>query len=261
MTSAAQRLIALLLLLGSAAHAAPNRPDEHQLQSLQAQPELAGELIYRGTTHAQTEPAGEPLFRYERRVLMQPDGLTATHLTRTPQGRLVIAESARATRDYRLQRFTAQNRQAGFSGEIEVSADGRQLDYRLDDQGEIRKARESIDAPAVAGPTLHGFILSHWAELQAGQTLPIRFVVLREMQTYGFTVSLKERSAGQSHFLITPSHWLIRWFIDPLQVIFDDRQRTLLSYRGRVPPQQEINGQLHDLDAQVRYESVSLTYR
>lgn len=254
-------LLLLSLLSSPAAQAALDSRSEQQLQALQAQPERAGELIYRGTTYAQAQPHAAPLFRYERRVDAQADGLTASHLTRTPQGRLLIVEAAQATADYRLQRFTVLNRQAGFSGEVEVSADGRQLVYRLNDNGELSQAEETIEAPAVVGPSLHGFILAHWADLLAGERLPIRFVVLREKQTYGFNVRLKARADGQARFDITPSSLLIRWFIAPLEVVFDERQRRVLSYQGRVPPQQEIDGALHDLDAWVTYESIRSSYR
>jgi len=67
---------------------------------------MAGELIYRGATFAQTSPGPEPLFRYERRLASTPTGLQATHLTRDPAQKLVIAESAQFNAAYQLQRFT-----------------------------------------------------------------------------------------------------------------------------------------------------------
>ena len=113
----------------------------------------------------------------------------------------------------------------------------------------------------VAGPTLHGFILSHWAQLQDGQEVPIRFIVLKEKQTYGFTVRLEQHSASETRFTITPSNLLIRWFIAPLQVVFDNERKTVLRYAGRVPPLHEVDGSLQDLDARVEYESVAARYR
>lgn len=254
-------LLTLLLLAAGPARAALDSASISRLQALEAQPELAGTLIYRGTTYALAEPDGQPLFRYERRVVIGPTGLTAAHLTRHPEGQLLIAETAQASDDYQLQRFTAQDRQSGFSGAVEVSRDGRTLHYLLNDNGAISRAEESIDAPPVTGPTLHGFILQHWAQLQDGQELAIRFIVLKEKQTYGFTVRLEQHSASESSFTITPSNRLIRWFMAPLRVVFDTPRKTVLRYAGRVPPMHEIDGSLHDLDAHVAYEPVATHYR
>jgi hypothetical protein len=254
-------LLTALLLTAGQAQAALDSASTSRLQTLETQPELAGALIYRGTTYALAEPDGQPLFRYERRLLTVPTGLTAAHLTRNPEGQLLIAETAQASDDYQLQRFTTQNRQSGFSGAVEVSGDGRTLHYLLNDNGDVSRAEESLDAPAVTGPTLHGFILSHWSQLQDGQEVPIRFVVLKEKQTYGFSVRLEQHSASETSFTITPSNLLIRWFIAPLQVVFDNERKTVLRYTGRVPPLHEVDGSLQDLDARVEYESVAARYR
>ena len=111
-------LLTALLLTAGQAQAALDSASTSRLQALEAQPELAGELIYHGTTYALAEPDGQPLFRYERRLLTGPTGLTAAHLTRNPDGQLLIAETAQASDDYQLQRFTTQNRQSGFSGAV-----------------------------------------------------------------------------------------------------------------------------------------------
>lgn len=258
---AAYSALVLSLSYAGAVSAALDSDSNSWLDALDAQPELAGELIYRGTTYALAEPDGQSLFAYERRVLSTPTSMTATHLTRDPSGELLIAEAAQLSADYQLQRFTTDNRQSGFSGEVAVSADGRQLRYSLNDQGELSRAEEPISAPAVTGPSMHGFILAHLDELQAGHELPIRFVVLREKQTYGFVIRHEQTRKGQSTFSITPSNWLVRWFIAPLKVVFDSQRKTVLNYEGRVPPQQNVDGKLRDLDARVEYVSVAATYR
>lgn len=49
-----------------------------KLKALQAAPESAGTLVYRGDTFTQRTPAGAPLYRYERRVLATAKGLSAS---------------------------------------------------------------------------------------------------------------------------------------------------------------------------------------
>lgn len=254
---------ALLLLAAAPAHAALDAPGAARLQALDANPAQVGELVYRGATFAQTASAGQqPLFRYERRVATTPTGLEAAHLTRDPAQKLVIAESAQFDARYALQRFTVQNQQLGFSGEVRVSADGRQLTYSLNDNGTLSTAEEKIDAPALTGPSTFGFILAHWAELSAGKTLPVRFIVLKEKTSYGFDIRAEPVAAnGQAAFVLTPSNWLIRRFIAPLRVVFDANTRTAVRYEGRVPPMQSVAGKWVDLDARVDYTSVTPSYR
>lgn len=49
-----------------------------KLKALQAAPESAGTLVYRGDTFTQRTPVGAPLYRYERRVLATAKGLSAS---------------------------------------------------------------------------------------------------------------------------------------------------------------------------------------
>lgn len=254
--------VALLLLAAGPAHAVLDAPSTARLQALSANPAQAGDLIYRGATFAQNTNDGEPLFRYERRITTTPTGLEAAHLTRDPAQKLIIAESAQFNTRYELQRFTVQNQQLGYSGAVQVSANGRQLQYSLNDNGTLSTAEEKITAPALTGPSTFGFILAHWSELLAGKTLPVRFIVLKEKTSYGFDIRAEPAAAdGQVAFILTPSSWVIRRFIAPLHVVFDASGKTALRYTGRVPPMQSVAGKLVDLDARVDYTMVAPSYR
>lgn len=253
--------ITLSTLAASPLYAALDSTSQSLLHTLDQTPDTAGELIYRGGTYPQKGAAAQPLFNYERRVSGRAGGLTATHLTRNPVGQLIVIESAQVTDGYQLQRFTAVNQQSDFSGSVEVSADGRQLHYALLEQGQASSAVEEVDVPVVTGPSMHGFILQHWDQLKAGASLPVRFVVLQEKQTYGFDIRFEQSADGQTSFSLTPSNWLIRLAIEPLHVVFDSQAKTVVRYEGRVPPMQEVDGELQDLDARVEYTAMTPSYR
>ena len=252
---------ALLTLSANPLYAALDSSSQIRMQVLQDTPAAAGELIYQGDTYAQDGSADQPMFRYQRRVASNAAGLTATHLTRNPAGELMVIEVAEVGPDYALQRFETLNQQSDFSGSVEVSADGRQLHYRLLEQGVASSADEEIDVPVITGPSMHGFILQHWDQLTAGSSLPVRFVVLQEKQTYGFDIRFEREAQGQTVFSVTPSHFLIRLAIEPLQVTFDSTTKTVVRYEGRVPPKQEVDGELEDLDARVEYTAITPSYR
>ncbi len=253
--------VALLQFAAGPARAALDAPSAAQLQALSANPAQAGDLIYRGATYALGATGGEPLFRYERRTTTTPTGLEAAHLTRDPAQTLIIAESAQFNTRYELQRFTVQNQQLGYSGAVQVSADGQRLQYSLNDNGTLSTAEEKIDGPALTGPSTFGFILAHWVELTAGKTLPVRFIVLKEKTSYGFDIRAEPVANGLASFTLTPSNWLIRRFIAPLRVVLDASSKTVVRYEGRVPPMQSVAGKWVDLDARVDYTTVAARYR
>ncbi|MES2950436.1 MAG: hypothetical protein V4858_17975 [Pseudomonadota bacterium] len=254
-------LAAALFLAAGPCHAQPGPAALAKLDALRLSPESAGALVYRGETFAQKTPAGSPLFRYERRVLPTANGLHASHLTSDPGGRLVIAESSRVSTSYALQHFEVVNIQAGFSGSVAISQDGRHLEYELNKQGTQSKASEDVADPVVTGPSLFGFILHHWDQLKSGATIPVRMLVVQEKTTYGFAVKLDSLGNGQTAFTVTPSSFLVRLAIAPLRVVFDTNSKTPIRYEGRVPPMENVSGKLKDLDARVEYTPVSSTYR
>ena len=235
--------------------------DFTKLDALQVSAEAAGTLVYRGNTFTQRAPAGAPLFRYERRVLTSPNGLTASNITRDPAGRVIILESAQVSPNQETQRFEATNQQSGFTGSVQISKGGRHLKYELNDNGKLSTASEDVVDPVVSGPSMFGFILKNWDPLMAGATLPVRMLVLKEKTTYGFDLKFEKLADGKASFTITPSNLLIRMAVAPLQVTFDASTKMPARYEGRVPPLENISSKLKDLDARVEYTSISAVYR
>jgi hypothetical protein len=249
-------------VFGAAASHAQTGPALAKLEALQASPEPAGALVYWGATFPQKTPsAADPLYRYERRVVAAPTEWSASHITRDPAGRVIILESATLTPLYEMRRFEAVNQQVGFSGTVQLSNDGRHLTYELNDNGKVSKATEVVSDPVVSGPSLFGFILKNWKPLQAGASLPVRMLVLKEKTTYGFDIKAEQKTNGQASFTIIPSSFLIRMAIAPMRVVFDVTSKTPVRYEGRVPPMENASGKLKDLDARVEYTQISPAYR
>ena len=261
-TRAAAWLAGLAALLAPAAHATLEPAAEARLLALQQAPETAGAWVYDGVVRPLATPGAAALFSYQRRVQVAADGLMASHVTRDPQGRVLILESAALAADHRLRRFEAVNRQLGSSGSVDASADGRALHYRLVEGGRVRTHTESLDAPAVTGPSLHGHILRHWDALCAGGVETVRFVVLSRLESIPFDIRRAEAAdPGRRAFTITPARWHLRLAIRPLRVEFDEATRQVRRYEGRVPPMQLVDGRLKPLDARVDYPAHAPIYR
>jgi hypothetical protein len=258
-SSLAMALAAMLSACGSPATVALDQTASSTLASLQQAPESAGQRVYAGDVFPIASAGGKPVFRYERRIQDRADGMLATHLTRDAGGQVVVSESARFTPDYRVTRFEAIHAQAGYSGSVEVRAG--QLQYRLQHAGRLLTATEQVDDPVVTGPSLHGFILRHWDALLAGQTIPVRMIVLSKLESYGFEIRHAGSAQGSTAFSITPSSLLVRLAVAPLRVEFDSTSRHVLRYQGRVPPMQLVDGKPRALDARVEYRVHAALYR
>lgn len=259
--SLATALAAMLITASSLSHAQLDAAGNAQLVQQRQSPDSAGVLIYRGATFSLKAPTTEPLFRYERRVGTTSRGLSASHATSDPKGELLIVERAEYSVSYEMQRFEVANKQGGFSGAVQVSADGHHLDYSVNDNGKVSSAKEDVSEPVVTGPSMFGFILKNWDSLKAGNTIPVRMVVLREKTTYGFDVRFEQEANGQTSFSIVPSSFIIRLAIAPLRVVFDSTSRNARRYEGRVPPMEAVAGKLKDLDARVDYTMAVSSYR
>ena len=231
-----------------------------RLAQLSSTPTLAGDLVYDGVVSSGNATAA-PLFTYQRFVADVPAGLQATHITHEPNGQVVVVESATVSTSYALLRFDAINRQLGSSGSVTLRDGGRHLDFQRMENGRLSTGSEDVSEPVVSGPSLHGFILAHWEQLASGKPLAVRMVVLAKMETYGFEIRRLADDAGRATVSITPSSWLVRLAVAPMQVQFDATTRRLLRYEGRVPPMQLVDGKLRDLDAKVDYTMVLSAYR
>ncbi len=253
--------LATLLASAIPAHAELDADSARKLAAFHRTSAIAGELIYRGHVAALNRPTAGPLYSYERRAEKNEHGSLAAHITRDLQGDVVIVEATQSSPTYDLQRFDAINKQLGYSGSVVVSANGRRLDYHLNDNGKISTASEDISDPAVSGPQMFGLILKNWPLLKTGKALPVRMVVLKDKTTYGFDVRLDKEVNGQATFTVIPSSFFIRMAIAPMRVVFDVPSSTVVSYEGRVPPMESASGKLKDLDARVEYQSIAPTYR
>lgn len=258
-------LLSTSLAASAAASAAPTvRLDEaaaRQLERLAREPEAAGALVYRGRVVPLADPGVPPLFTYERRVAEHAGGLTASHVTTDAGGAVIIAEQARVAPGYALRRFDAANRQQGYSGSVVVSREGRHLAFTLVRDGTVRTASEDVRHPVVSGPSLHGFILGQWDRLAAGETVPVRMIILDRLETYGFDIRRQRVADGRTTFSVTPSSLLVRLFVAPLAVTFDTQTRGVVRYEGRVPPKRREADRLVDLDARVDYTMNVPVYR
>ena len=244
----------------SASNPVLDQADAARLGALREAPASAGALVYEGAVFPLRATDSPQLFTYERRIHAVGNGFLASHITRDRKRDVVVVESAQFSSAYEVTRFDAIHREAGYSGSVVITG-GRHLAYQLNQAGRTTTAIERVDDPVVTGPSLHGFILTHWDQLAAGKSVRVRMVVLSKMETYGFAIERAAEAGGVTAFSIKPTSPLVRLIVDPLRVEFDSTSRNVVRYVGRVPPLQRVDGKLSALDARVDYTMHTHAYQ
>lgn len=229
-----------------------------RLLELEQSPAVAGDQVYEGRVYA-LDGRPNPLFSYQRRVKGVGSSVTSTHITHDPTGAVVVMQSAAHTPAYELQRADMIHRQAGASASVVVM--GEDAVYTLHDGTHATTAKERLEAPLVAGPTMFGYILTHWAELTRGERLPIRFAVLERGESIGFALEQVEAPDGRTIIRMTPTSLLVRLAVAPTYFQFDTTSRRILEYTGRVPPLERVDNRLETLNARVAYAFVAPAFR
>jgi hypothetical protein len=189
-------------------------------------------LAYRGEARA---PEGGALLYVEEHLLREgPQG---------PSERLVL---------YRCADGTAFARKQVDYGETPLAPAFELVDARLDYREGLRREGDalqvfggigdSFDATAVeaaenlvADAGFDLFVLTHWSRLQAGETVPIDFLVPSRGRAYGFRLrkveALELDGAAASRIRLSLSG-LFGLFAPPIDVIYRDSDRWLLRFEG-----------------------------
>jgi hypothetical protein len=102
--------------------------------------------------------------------------------------------------------------------------------------------RENIsnDYPLVASSGFDAFIRQHWNELSAGKKLDFDFAVPQSLMIAPLRLSridcqdADSRIGDENHLCleVIPSSILFSLFFDPIEVVYDKKDRALMSYRG-----------------------------
>jgi len=257
---------ALVVVLASACIGACTAPRPQPLTpasldevlAIERTPATTGDQIYEGRVFA-LDGRPEALFRYERRVQRAGSLVTSTHVTHDRSGAVVVVQSAVHSPTYDLTRAGMIHRQTGASAAVAV--ENGEATFTLANGGRQSVTRERVDNPVVAGPTMFGFILAHWDELERGATIPIRFALLERGETLGFALDKVAATDGRTTIHMKPTSLLVPMAVAPTYFQFETASRRIVEYTGRVPPMEQRGDRLRTLDARVAYTFTAPEFR
>lgn len=179
---------------------------------------------------------GLELYR-EQHWLRHRDGRPLERLTlyRCPDG----TAFARKRVDYRRSRlspeFELTDARSGYREGLR-RRDGRTTLYFREHAGAPESARLLAAAELVADAGFDEFIRRHWAQLAAGQRLPLDFAVPARLRSLGFTVQRSgapRTLAGESAITFRLAlGGMLRWIAPHIEVSYGETSRRLLRFEG-----------------------------
>lgn len=247
------------LTLGCAQRATPlSTLDRSDLDARVAAIEDQAEEIYTG--QVRNRDGDDPLLYTYQRWVTPGDASVASHVTRSLDGVVAVLQEASTGPDGRLRHFAEWHDQIGLIGTLDVD-DASTATFDVTVEGERTVHTEPGDLPVHAGPSLFAFALAHWDELLAGETVPFRFPVLDDTQTYRFELDLEQADDDLVIIRMRASRWFTRLAVPSMAIAFDTAARVPVRYEGLVPPFRVTSDGLRPLDARVDYTLTGVTYR
>lgn len=153
-----------------------------------------------------------------------------------PDGRRLGSKPLDFSRDPYVPLFRLDLPLSGYQeGISEVDGNAFTLERRDGAQARIERKTLERDGPTCADSGFHAFLVAHFDRLIKGETQNLRLAVAGSLDQFKFRARRVEDTVFENRpavrFRIEPDS-LLRFVVDPLQLTYDPRTKTLLEYRG-----------------------------
>jgi hypothetical protein len=118
---------------------------------------------------------------------------------------------------------------------IAVTADSIEMAKQAHGESKVETETLKRRGPMAADSGFHTFLRDHFEELMAGQTVAFSFAVAGNLDSYKF----RAKKTGDTTFEGRPAvtlrvepDSLLRFMVDPLELIYEPKARKLVEYRG-----------------------------
>ena len=155
--------------------------------------------------------------------------------------------------------YDSDQRQIGERYTLRVVED--RAVFVIDKDGETSLSEEDWTQDTLIVDEVPAYIREHWDTLDQGADVTFRFAVMFRGDVVGFRVSKQEtRSQGEDRslvFRLSPSNFFIRWFVQPVDMVFrDDDEKTLLEIIGLVPVKRRDGSEWKDFTGRLVWDSL-----
>ncbi len=197
------------------------------------------------------------LFTLERSAEDKGSGLIEAKSVFSDLSGAPVLEERSSLNGSALVRVEVDQKQTQQKGSI--TRVGDQVEFSVTSaDGKVKTATEKFAGSLVVPANFTHWVRDHWAELEKGETVEMRFGVWERTETVGFKLfKISEESVeGQKVFVfkMKASSFIIAALVDPIIFKYSDKGERLIALEGRVAPKRaKAGGGWSDLDAEVIY--------
>lgn len=219
-------------------------------------PVLAGAMDYleprllTGSIYDKAE-GGQLLFTFRRTASQTGDMVGVVREFRYPNGSIAARERVTYQRG-RLTRFELEEIQIGATGVATISQGN--IDFEYVANGKRKRNTEAVADEPLTADSVGPFLAAHWDELNRGETVKFRYLVVPRLETIAFKLASESPGDFKGKKVIrikmTPSSWVVSKMLDPLTFTVEaDPPHRVLQYWGRTTPKLRSGNSWRDLDA------------
>lgn len=172
-----------------------------------------------------------------------------------PDGSLIGSKTLDFAKDRFVPVYRTQMDKSGYVEAVTGNADPIQIERRQKTGEKLETKAVARDGEMVADAGFHPFLLSHFADLMAGQTVRFRFIAAGNLDTFKFRARRIEDTQFEGktvvRFRAEPDTFL-RLLAGPLDLSYDAKTYKLYEYRGI--------SNVHDPKTGAPYPSVRIAY-
>ncbi len=138
-----------------------------------------------------------------------------------------------------------------ISEESSVRRQADKLIFTKTYQGETQTKEFPYSSNFVTGSLAFFYMQQHWQELNHKGRLPLRFGVLDLQKVIDFEAIVSSHSQEQVKVLLQPESFIIKMFVNPIEVLFSKDGKKILSISGRTLPVIEMDGKIQPVEAEI----------
>lgn len=171
-----------------------------------------------------------------------------------PQGQVAVVEKGQMNGD-QIVKYEMERPQTKEKGAFHVK-DGK-IFFTYEGPNGKKTNDEKVKGSLLSTANFNAFVISHWADLEVGKGVEVRFAVWDRLETVGFTLQRTGTAEKDGKKLLElrmkPTSFVIAAIVDPIYFWYSMDDKKLRSMKGRVSPKIQENGKWKDLDARVEY--------
>ena len=215
-------------------------------------------IQFNSVIHEKDSGFNKPLFKAEVRSRVEGDVKIIESVTKSASGdRLVLKETTRTQNgdflDYKLEQLQTSEKAHIYVRDGQVNFEKTGAD------GKTEKTSEKIkNLPVLVASSLLMYLQKNWQILEKEKELEFRWAVWDRKETVGFKIireNVETLSSGPAVKLkMKPSSFVIAALVKPLEFWFSLDGTKLFKMKGRVGPQQQVDGEWKPLDAEIQYD-------